>query len=239
MVHEEVDINHSSIRIIAQEDAESSEDGTSYAGEEMVTVFEDEGEEVVIGMSSDTNPTEFLGDCMDTGAQRSVIGRRQAADYYEFMSLSFQLDAETHPHIYKLVERSYKGLGALKLRIPTELYHFILAKVEVVEIDLPLPLRLEFLTQYGMSVDVIRNMLLSENADGNYRSSEKVVVFAWNGPRNSCTPLQNCERCTSISFTQSLKYCTLSSSVRIEPTVHLKTCTSWKTFHAAVTCVNG
>ena len=171
----EVDVNHSSIGASAQQDSDSSEDGSSCAGEELFTVFEDEFEEVVIGVSSETSLVQFFGACTDTGTQRSVIGKKQAVAYCEFTSIPFQLDEMTIPRVYKFGERRCKGLGTLSLRIPTDDYHFIGAKVEVVDIDVPLLLGLEFLAQYGMSVDVAGNFLMSENGDGNYCSPEKVV----------------------------------------------------------------
>ena len=141
----EVDVNHSSVGTIAQEDADSSKDEASCAGGELLTVFEDEGEEVVIRISSETSPVEFLGACIDTGMQRSVIGKKQAGAYCEFTSILFQLESVTHPPVYKFGERHYKGFGKLSLRIPTSIYHFILAKVQVVEIDVPLLFGLGFL----------------------------------------------------------------------------------------------
>ena len=93
----EVDFNYSSVGTIAQDDADSSKDEASCAGEELFTVFEYEGEEVVIGISSETSPAEFLGACIDTGAQRPVIGKKQTVAYCEFTSIPFQLEAMTHP----------------------------------------------------------------------------------------------------------------------------------------------
>ena len=145
--HVEVDVNDNSVGTIAKEGADSIKDEASCAGEEFFTVFEDEREEAVIGISSETNPVEFLGACIYTGVQRSVIAKKQAVAYSEFPSIPFQLEAVIHLRVYKFGERGYKGLGTLSLRILTDNYHFIRTKVQVVYMDVPLLFGLEFLAQ--------------------------------------------------------------------------------------------
>ncbi|CDF33317.1 unnamed protein product [Chondrus crispus] len=132
----------------------------------LLTVFEDmtDEDEVIISMSTDGKQerADFLGACIDTGAQRSVIGKPQAEAYYIFMGIPFCLEQSGHPRVYKFGAHRYKGLGSVFIRIPVDSNQFIFTEVQVVDLDVPLLLGLEFLDQYGMKVQVSENLLTSE-----------------------------------------------------------------------------
>lgn len=75
--HADVDINHSSIVINTHEETDSCQDSRGCDRPELFTIIEDMGEEVMIGMSSDASSAAFLGPYIDTGGQRSFIGKRK------------------------------------------------------------------------------------------------------------------------------------------------------------------
>ena len=62
--------------------------------EQLFTVFEDiSSGEVMINLShEDSKSAVFLRACIDTGAQRSVIGRKQARVYCDFSGIPFEVD---------------------------------------------------------------------------------------------------------------------------------------------------
>lgn len=66
------------------------------------------------------------------------------------MCIPFQIDECVRRRVYKFGERRRKGLGSLRIRIPIDDCHLILADIEVVDIDVPLLLGLEFLAEYDM-----------------------------------------------------------------------------------------
>ena len=132
--------------------------------EQLFTVFEDvSSAEVIVNLShEDSRSAAFVGACIDTGAQRSVIGRKQALAYCDFSGTPFDVDTVRNRRVYKFGEKRYKGLGTLLIRIPVDADHFISAEVEVVDLDVPFLIGLEFLVQHGMLIDTAHNILISE-----------------------------------------------------------------------------
>lgn len=136
----EVDINLSSMEAAAQNEVSFETSSVEVEdGEQLYTVFDDTSPgELLSGMgSSESEPTDFLGACIDTDAQMSVIRKRQAIFYCVLTSMPFQVDAGTPQRVYKFDERRYTGLDKLDIRIPVKIQRFIFANVEFVGLDVP------------------------------------------------------------------------------------------------------
>ena len=111
---------------------------------------------------SQTVPEVFKGGVLDTGAQRSIIERRQADEYskhYSFQALFTPRKAR-----FKFIDRTCPSIGVMTLFFPT---HGGLRKREahVVNGDIPLPIGLDILGMYGWNVPSVQNQLQSVTED--------------------------------------------------------------------------
>jgi hypothetical protein len=108
-----------------------------------------------------TNPnadTLFLGACIDTGAPRCVIGLIQAEAYAKFLRIKLNLK-EASPVRFRFGSQSFQSLGSLVVRVPMH-QSFIPHSVEVVNVDVPLLLGMDFLNKHRVIVNVTRNVLI-------------------------------------------------------------------------------
>lgn len=84
----------------------------------------------------------WQGACIDSGAEKTVIGLRQAKAYCQFMKVPFKPDSNSN--VYRFGEDSQKSLGSIDIRIPVP-SSFICLKVDVVQADVPFLLGLDAL----------------------------------------------------------------------------------------------
>lgn len=178
--------------------------------EQLFTVFEDVvSAEVMVNLShEDSRSALFLGACIDTSAQRSVIGRKQAVAYCAFSGILFQVDTVCKHRVYKFGEKRYKGLGTLLIRIPVDADRFISADVEVVDLDVPFLIGLEFLVQHGMLIDTAHNLLISDVGGCQLPLVSKRGHLFLSGRMKYCIQTKNCARCTVSFFIPSQRDCT-------------------------------
>eukprot|EP00171_Calliarthron_tuberculosum_P002180 IDg2180t1 len=73
-------------------------------------------EDTVIHLTSPGHQV-FNGACLDTGAQRSVVGKAQAEAYYRFMGIPLTI-AKCTPKLYKFGSERKASIGKAKFRIP-------------------------------------------------------------------------------------------------------------------------
>ena len=106
---------------------------------------------------------EFLGACIDTGAQMSVIGKQQAMTYFSYIGEEFKPTRQNRPARFNIGNRRHVGLGHVQIRIPIDDSHVLCPCIEVVDVDVPLLLGLDFLDDYKMNVDTANDMLESKS----------------------------------------------------------------------------
>lgn len=90
---------------------------------------------------------QFLGACIDSGAQKTVIGQEQAKAYAEMAGTK---KVEYHSCTgtkYKFGDKTYDGLGTVVIRIPITETYFISIRAQVVEVNVPLLLGLDVLSR--------------------------------------------------------------------------------------------
>lgn len=114
-------------------------------------------------MPGTSTDVPFLGACIDTGAQKSVIGKQQALAYFRFIGEEFRPSMPRHELKFKFGNRSHIGLGRVDIWIPINETHVICPNIEVVDVDVPLLLGLDFLDEYNMTVDAANNVLKSKS----------------------------------------------------------------------------
>lgn len=88
---------------------------------------------------------DFIGDCIDSGAQRTVIGRQQATEYTEITGTTRMADTNSGVTKFIFGDSSYDGLGRIVIRIPIINDYFVDIMAQIVNVDVPLLLGLDVL----------------------------------------------------------------------------------------------
>ena len=126
--------------------------------------FEDKDPEVYLVHEEITkgNCIPFFGACIDTGTQKSVIGVEQARAYCQFMNVQYEPERMERWMSFKFGNTRHTGLGELEVRMPVDNTYFLSISIQVVDVNVPLLLGLDFLDAFGMNVDASRDILRSE-----------------------------------------------------------------------------
>ena len=112
---------------------------------------------------TNSDETEFNGACVDSAAQRTVIGRKQALAYCSAYGIDpcFKKHDGYSP-IFSFGTHRHKAEGYLDVRIPVHDSGFICIRASVVEVNVPLLLGLENMMHYKMVLDVDEKTLYSK-----------------------------------------------------------------------------
>lgn len=148
-----------------------SEDTLNTESEHSFDIFDDD--DIFSVQTESTILSTFHGVCIDTGAQRSVIGNPQAMAYAEFMGIECEAGPSEGRRVYKFGSRRHVGLGYMSIRIPIDYQHFVEAAVEFVDVDVPFLLGLEFHDKHKINIDVAGNMFTSLNGDWELPLTQK------------------------------------------------------------------
>jgi Aspartyl protease len=103
--------------------------------------------------------------CIDTGAQRTVIGLAQARAYCKFLGIPFALSISKRVFVFWVGKRN--SLGILHMRFPTPNGSFIMLEVDVVPTNVPMLLGLDVLEKFGLCADTVHNVLHCTAEDWN------------------------------------------------------------------------
>ena len=102
--------------------------------------------------------TDFLGACLDIGAQRSCIGLNQAkALLSRQQGTSLKLSKSFYS--FRFGDTRYMSLGRMTIRIPTPDESFLEFTVDVVEPDVPLLIGIDVLDKHSLVADNVKNVL--------------------------------------------------------------------------------
>jgi hypothetical protein len=106
--------------------------------------------------SSRTGINKFLGAAIDTGAERSVIGWKQATMYCK--STRTDMDLLPSNRLFKFGDQACRSMGSLNLKIPIptgvlDLY------VDVMEPDIPLLVGLDLMDKHRLQFLSVSNEL--------------------------------------------------------------------------------
>ncbi len=105
--------------------------------------------------------TKWHGGCVDTGAQTTVIGLRQAKAYCRFMGIKFKPMKSNHR--YKFGEDKQDSIGSIYIRIPLISNKMIQIKVDVVRANVPFLIGLDLLDEFKLYVNTVTNQLIAPN----------------------------------------------------------------------------
>ena len=123
----------------------------------------------------------FLGACIDTGAQKAVIGKKQALAYFRLIGEEFRRRKHGHGLKFKFGNRCHIGLGRVEIRIPINGTYVLCPNIEVVDVDVPLLLGLDFLDEYKMIVDAANDLLESKIRAWSFLLTRKLghIYLEW------------------------------------------------------------
>lgn len=99
----------------------------------------------------------FLGACCDIGAQRTVIGKKQAKAYCREAGVALKM--RQSGYAFRFGYGLYATLGTIEVRIPMPDGSFLAMKVDVVDADVPLLLGIDTLDREKLVADNVRNTL--------------------------------------------------------------------------------
>lgn len=105
-----------------------------------------------------SNRLKFNGACIDTGAQKTVIGKKQARAYCQSQGMTMRL--QKSQTAFKFGNGKHDSLGMIPIRIPT-INGDISLEVDVVQPDVPLLLGLDVLDREQIVPDNVENILES------------------------------------------------------------------------------
>ncbi len=113
--------------------------------------------ECLVAAAADTNV--FLGACLDTGAERTVIGRQQAAAYARFAGNELHL-TEPKNAAFRFGGSDYPSRGVLRICVPLADDLFLPMDVDVVDVNIPFLFGLDALDANEMYVNNVANKLI-------------------------------------------------------------------------------
>lgn len=104
---------------------------------------------------------EFVGACLDGGAEKSLIGLKQTKAYSRMVGSKFKLGPSCYS--FKFGDLIETSLGRMEIRVPTPQSSFLPIFVDVVDADVPLLIGLDILDQEKLVPDNVENVLLSKD----------------------------------------------------------------------------
>lgn len=151
---------------ISQEDKDDS----------VFVVFEEENFSIPKSQRAHGKSTNVLfpGACIDTGAQKSVVGKEQALAYFKFIGEEFKPSVPKRKLNFKFGNRRHVGLGRVEVRNPINETRVLCPYKEVVDVDIPLLLGLDFLGEYKMNVDAGNDILESKSRAWSFPLTRKL-----------------------------------------------------------------
>ena len=121
-----------------------------------------------------TNPNNdatFEGACIDTGAPRSVVGLLQAEAYARYLNIQLAL-GKACPVRFRFGQQLFSSLGSFMVRVPMHRL-FVSHRLEVVDVNVPMLLGMDFLDKHGLIIDVTRNLLVHQSSNSSQPLSRK------------------------------------------------------------------
>ncbi len=114
---------------------------------------------IYAGRTSSRTRSHFHGACVDNGAQKSVIGERQAKAYCKIPEFKFKLEPSST--FFRFGDGSYPSLGSMEIRIPIPNGSFLKIQSDVVSACIPFLLGLDVLDRESIVANNVTNELQS------------------------------------------------------------------------------
>ena len=122
---------------------------------------------------------KWEGACLDTGAQKTVIGLSQAKSYCRFVGTKFK--PRPNKNRYRFGSDRQQSLGSVTICIPFGSY-IICEDVDVVKANVPFLFGLDLMDKYHLYVNTVCNTLCSSDSKIEAHLTRKLghVYLEWN-----------------------------------------------------------
>lgn len=123
---------------------------------------------------------QFLGICLDTGAQKSVFGSKQASAYLKLARTDFS--PKPSRYAFRFGDGFYKSLGTISVLVPTPNGKCLEMCIDVVEANVPMLVGLDILDKENLLADNTSNMLVHRRKGWKMPLVRKNghLYFQWN-----------------------------------------------------------
>jgi hypothetical protein len=154
------------------------------------------------------------GACIDTGAQRAVIGLALACAHCKFLGMPFALSISKRVFVFGVDKRN--SLGIFHMRLPTPNGSFIMLEGDVVPTNVPMLLGLDVLDEVGLCADTVHNFYIARRRTGTCHWCASSSTCTSNGPLQIELFIrsQSCRNCIAIFRTHGRKTSSHFSSVQ-------------------------
>lgn len=106
---------------------------------------------------------DFQGACVDTGAERTVIGKPQAEAYYRWLGKEVELEPAAAPQVYRFGGGLHPSVGKAHRRIPFAADFVLSLRVDVIDLNVPLLLGMSTMDEHGMYANTVANQMVRED----------------------------------------------------------------------------
>ena len=108
---------------------------------------------------TDLEEQPFRGSCIDTGAERSVVGKAQAEAYHRFMVIPLGI-IPAIPRLYKFGTQRKARILKANFRIPYSSDRHKNSELDAVDINIPLLLGLDFVNLYKLTMGIFESIIV-------------------------------------------------------------------------------
>lgn len=123
---------------------------------------------------------DFIGGCIDSGAQRTVIGTKQAAAYCRLAGVQLTEHQSDSLH-FKFGNNTHRGHGSLTVRLPVNSDHYIDVRAHIVNVDIPLLIGLDVLTSLRATIDFADDIVSAKDDSWSIKLRRKLghLYIVW------------------------------------------------------------
>ena len=191
-------VSHQDIpRLLETESHSAEEEKDAIDKNQLINVFDQRTPVFDLLAARLVTESPFRGAFVDTGAQKSVIGKPQAQAYCKEARIPFKPKPRHGRRLYKFGDRKFEGMGLLEIRIPVTDDFFLSFDVEVVNVDVPLLIGLEFLDTFKVSIDLANDRMLSRGGEWeiHLKTDQGHLFVVWNVQADILFTLPELRKC--------------------------------------------
>lgn len=109
--------------------------------------------------------------CLDTGAQKSVVGKNQAKAYCEMAGIKFK--SKPSNTRFKFGDGIFASIGSIPIRIPKPNGGFIPVEIDAIRANVPMLIGLEVMDKHKLVADNVDNKLVSKKGNWSWPITRK------------------------------------------------------------------
>lgn len=104
---------------------------------------------------------QFWGGYLESGAQRTVIGKPQAEKYLDHVATDCKIMRDGGHKVFKFGHNTHKCIGTIEIRLPIGSSFYVPITANVSLIDVPLLIGIDIMKQLGMVINLSNDRLIT------------------------------------------------------------------------------